>query len=156
MKNLKNYHSWGTPQKLSEDLGSAPDYLYHSEISSYNSQKDTDVSFYNEPKEWGSSIHCRGGNITWGLSVDDREEGLFIDDVYIESINLIITSEQEEDEEETEFEVQVNKDQIDTLKFSYEIKRLPLILTELEITMNESEDPHDWKIEATLGVREEN
>jgi hypothetical protein len=156
MKNLKNYQTWGTPQRLSEDLGSAPDYQYRSEISSYNSQKDTDVTFYREPKEWGRSIHCVGGNITWGLSVDDREEGLFIDDVYIESMNLVITMEEEtEDAEETEFEVQVSKSQIDTLKFSYEIRKLPLILTELDITMNDSEDPHDWKIEATLGRRDD-
>jgi hypothetical protein len=81
--------------------------------------------------------------------------GFDIEGVVIDKIKLIIMSmEDAEDGVEHNFTMEISYDQLDPLKIKYSIDSLPFVMNDLDISMNGSEDPHDWNIDITLGVYE--
>jgi len=156
MKNLENYHSWGTPQNLSEDLSSAPEFHYTSEISSTGRDpRDTSVTTFKTPAEWGQDVYIEGGFVEWHIEINQMRRGFDIEGVVIDKLKLIIMSmEDAEDGVEHNFTVEVSNGQLDPLKIKYSIDSLPFVMNDLDISMNGSEDPHDWNIDITLGVYE--
>jgi hypothetical protein len=156
MKNLENYHTWGTPQNLSEGFGSAPDFSYTSEISSTGGNpRDTYVSLFKTPDEWGHDVYIDGGSIEWHLEINQLDRGFDIEAVVIDKIKLVIMSmEDAEDGVEHNFTIEIAYDQLDPLKIKYSIDKLPFVMNDLDISMNESEDPHDWNIDISIGVYE--
>jgi hypothetical protein len=156
MKNLENYHTWGTPQNLSEGFGSAPDFHYETKIGSPSQNPgNLYLSLFKTPAEWGQDVTVDAGHVKWHVEIKHLNGGFDIENVIIDEIKLVIMSmEDAEDGIEHNFTMEISYDQLDPLKIKYSIDSLPFIMNDLDITMNGSEDPHDWNIDITLGVYE--
>lgn len=145
MKRIKSFSA------LSESASDT--MVYTTKLGGYASQgHPTLVDLYKEPEEiYGASVI--GGAAEWTLDLRHRNWGIELgsEEARLISLRLELEIENKETGEPEEIEIEVAGADFNWESFVTEIHQFPLDLESIEITMNGSMDPKEWKIILHIG-----
>ena len=159
MKQIKTFfelsesvgHSSTSDNPLSE---SASDMIsFKAKIGGWSLREtQTYVELYKEPKEIYPA-NVIGGEAEWTLDIRTTKWGLELgaNGAYIKSMTLTIEYEDTSAEEEVQKIIEVTGESLNPENITTEVHEFPLYLNNIEITMNESMDPKDWKVTIHIG-----
>jgi hypothetical protein len=159
MKQIKTF------SELSESLGhtstsdnplseSASDMTtFKAKIGGWSLREtQTYVGLYDEPKEIYPA-NVIGGDAEWSLDIRATKWGLELGDngAYIKSMTLTIEYEDTSAEEEVQKIIEVPGESLNLENITTEVHEFPLYLNSIDISMNGSMDPKDWKLTIHIG-----
>jgi len=145
MRRIKTFSA------LSESASDTP--VFQSKIGGYsNPEGNTMVELYGEPDEMkGASVI--GGYVEWTLDLRYTKRGIDLGAnlVSIKSIGLVMEIENEETGDIEETELEVNPSDLNYEMIETKIHNFPLEMESVEIYLNGSSNPKDWKITLNVG-----
>jgi hypothetical protein len=155
-KQISDKYHMKLIKKFNELSESASDrVIFRTKLGGYANQgHPTLVDLYKEPEEIKFATVV-GGTAEWTLDIQYRNWGIELGSEQARLVSMYLILEMEdtssEDGELIEKIIELSEDQFNWDTFTTEIHKFPLDLEAIEITMNNSMDPKDWKITLHIG-----
>lgn len=152
MKRIKSFSELSASDiPLSESASDSP--VFTSKIGSWGSRStEVYVELYKEPLEI-KGANVIGGSVQWSMDIERTKWGYDIspEGVSIKSLTMTIEMEDPVTGDYKEITMEFSEEQFNQESIRTEIHKFPLELNTIEITMNESSNPEDWKIALDIG-----
>jgi hypothetical protein len=136
---------------ISESASDTP--VYTSRLASYRkNDRPTQVDTSDEPKSLYMS-NVIDGRAEWTLDLQHFKYGIEIgsEGARLKSLTLVIEKEDEYTGDMEEDTIELTEEDLNHENLKYEVNQFPLDLDAIEINMNRSEDPKEWKINLIIG-----
>jgi hypothetical protein len=136
---------------ITESASDTP--VYKARLATYKkSDRPTQIDFYDEPKSlYGANV--TDGTAEWTLDIRHFGWGIDIgsEGARLKSLSLTIEKEDEFTGDLEEDTIALTEEDINHETLQYDINKFPLDLEAIEINMNKSDNPKDWRITLTIG-----
>jgi len=146
MKSLTHYNDYHTGKLLEATFEETPRFRQKLDRNS-----GVSVDIYNSPDQW-QSPYVLGGILEWTLDISYRDSGIEVGSAYLKSLGLLLEVEDPQTGEiGDEFEIELGPDDISWENTSSTIGKPDWYLNAIEIDMQNSPDPQNWKYSLDIG-----